>query len=69
MTALGAIALASVDVGFFSPPPHRPGRPERRSEMRAGVTRSLIGAFRRELARALDEADASRPRVAQRYPY
>ena len=69
MTALGTLALASVDVAFFSPPPHRPGRPERRSKGGKGVARTLIRAFRRELARALDDADANRVRVTRGYPY
>lgn len=69
MTALGTIALASADVAFFSPPPHRPGRPARRSRGSRGVTRSFIRAFRRELARALDDADANRVRVTHGYPY
>lgn len=69
MTALGSIALTSADVAFFSPPPHRPGRPERRSKGGKGVARTLIRAFRRELARALDDADANRVRVTHGYPY
>jgi hypothetical protein len=69
MTAFGTIALTSADVAFFSPPPHRPGRPERRSSGGSGVTGTLIRAFRRELARALDDADANRIRVTHGYPY
>jgi hypothetical protein len=69
MAALGSIALTSADVAFFSPPPHRPGRPERRSKGGTGVTRTLIRAFRRELARALDDAEANRVRVTRGYPY
>jgi hypothetical protein len=69
MTALGMIALVSADVAFFTPPPHRPGRPERRSKGGNGESRSLFRAFRRELARALDDADANRIRVTHSYPY
>jgi hypothetical protein len=69
MTALGTLALASVDVAFFSPPPHRPGRPERRTKGGTGVARSLIRAFRNELALALDDASKDAIRVSTRYPY
>lgn len=69
MTAIGTIALTSADVAFFSPPPHRPGRPDRRSKGGPSPTRSLVRAFRRELARALDDADANRIRVTHGYPY
>jgi len=69
MTALGTLALASVDVAFFSPPPHRPGRPTRRSRGDKGVARSLIRAFRNELAHALDDAATDQIRVTTRYPY
>lgn len=69
MTALGTLALASVDVAFFSPPPHRPGRPERRSKRGPGVARSLLRAFRNELALALRDAERDAVRVSTRYPY
>lgn len=69
MTALGAIALSSPDVAFFSPPPHRPGRPERRSKGGPSVAGSILRAFRRELADALDAAEANRVRVTRGYPY
>ncbi len=38
------------DVAFFPPPPNRPSRPDRRHEGGAGMARTLIRAFRRELA-------------------
>lgn len=69
MTALGTLALTSADVAFFSPPPHRPGRPERRTKGGAGMARTLFRAFRNELAHALDEASRDAVRVSTRYPY
>ncbi|HSK93011.1 MAG TPA: hypothetical protein VLA76_03005 [Candidatus Angelobacter sp.] len=69
MTALGTLALASGDVGFFSPPPHRPGRPERRTKAGAGIARSLVRALRHELAHALDDEARDPIRVTTRYPY
>jgi hypothetical protein len=69
MTALGTLALASVDVAFFSPPPRRPGRPERRRKGGAGVARTLIRAFRHELALALDDTSRDPIRVSSHYPY
>lgn len=68
MTAIGTLALTS-DVAFFTPPPHRPGRPERRTNGGMGKARSLIRAFRRELSHALRDADADRVSVSARYPY
>ncbi len=69
MTALGTLALTSADVAFFSPPPHRPGRPERRTNGGRRVAGSLIRAFRRELAHVLDDAQRDPIRVTARYPY
>lgn len=46
----GALAVTAADVAFFSPPPHRPERPERRTDKGTSVTRSFLRAFRRELA-------------------
>lgn len=70
MLAVGALALSWADVASFSPPPHRPRRPERRTKGSRGVVRVLIHALRRELARATtDPAPGSIPRLARRYPY
>lgn len=69
MTALGTLALTSADVAFFSPPPHRPGRPERRTKGGTSVARNLIRAFRHELALALDDEAYDPIRVSTRYPY
>lgn len=70
MLASGALALTFADVAFFSPPPHRPGRPERRTNGGKGGARNLIRAFRRELARATaDQPGGSVPRVSRNYPY
>lgn len=52
MTALGTLALASGEAAFFTPPPHRPRRPDRRSKTGTAMTRSLIRAVRRGLAHA-----------------
>ena len=68
MTALGTLALGSADVAFFSPPPHRPGRPERRTKGGTGVARTLIRAFRKGLARALDGAGSDPARMSTRHP-
>jgi len=66
MTALGTIALGSADVAFFSPPPHRPRRPERRT--RGRMARTLVRAFRKGLALGLDATDTRRARVSDRQP-
>ena len=69
MTALATLALASADVAFFSPPPPRPGRPERRTKRGTGRARTLIRAFRHELALAIDEWEQDPIRVSTHYPY
>lgn len=69
MTALGTLALASVDVAFFSPPPHRPNRPERRTRRGRRMARTLVRVLRHELAAALDDASRDAIRVSTRYPY
>jgi hypothetical protein len=69
MTALGALALTSADVAFFSPPPHRPGRPARRTRGGRRTARTLLRAFRHELALALDDSSRDPIRVSTRYPY
>lgn len=61
MSTLGMVALTSADVAFFSPPPHRPGRPERRRTRRLeGIAQTLFRAFRREVALALSHPNTSR---------
>ncbi len=60
MSTLGMVALTSADVAFFSPPPHRPGRPERRTRRQEGIALTLFRAFRRELALALSHPNTSR---------
>jgi hypothetical protein len=67
MMALGAMATNPADVAFFSPPPNRPDRPERRTSGRAQALRSVLDSFRRELEQAL-EAGNGFPRVRS-YPY
>jgi hypothetical protein len=69
MMAAGALTLPLADFAFFAPPP-RPEWPERRSGRGPGAAaRTLIAAFRRELALAAEEADESLPRLTHRYPY
>jgi hypothetical protein len=63
----GALAISPVDVAFFSPPPHRPERPERRTDGGRGIAHSFIRAFRRELARAVDAGNGFPE--SSRYPY
>jgi hypothetical protein len=52
MTALGTLAMASGEVAFFTPPPHRPRRPDRRTKRETGITRSLMRVVRNGLAHA-----------------
>lgn len=69
MLAAGAVVLLGAEVAFLAPPP-RPEWPERRHD--GGVSakaRTLIAAFRSELALAAEEADETLPRVTHRYPY
>ena len=69
MLAAGAVVLLSAEVAFLVPPP-RPEWPERRTDGGAGAkARTLIAAFRRELALAVEEAGEALPRLTHRYPY
>lgn len=66
--AAGAFALRMTDVAFFTPPPNRPSRPERRTEG-DGVISALLHTIRRELAHAVETTDTEwMPRVTN-YPY
>jgi hypothetical protein len=58
---IGAMAMTGADVAFFTPPPHRPHRPERRNTGDRSVARALISAFRRELAHATEGGIPTRP--------
>jgi hypothetical protein len=69
MQAGGALSLSTADVAFFTPPPKRRDRPDRRTTGGRGKTRAFIRAFRRELARAIDDSEQGLPRVTRRYPY
>lgn len=66
MFALGALAVSTVDVAFFTPPP-RPQRPERRSTRSADQVRGFVRALRRTLALAAADGNGF-PRT-RRYPY
>jgi len=69
MFAARAVALATTDVAFLFLPPNRPGRSERRTA-KLGVTRTLVRAIRRELARAAHQPETHdwMPRLTN-YPY
>jgi hypothetical protein len=69
MIDLRVMALATSDTAAFAMPPNRPKRSERRSRERTSERGSMLGAIRRQLARAMSEAeDAWRPRITN-YPY
>lgn len=68
MTAAGAFALGLSDVAFYSPPPNRPSRPERRTEREGGLT-TLIRTVRRELAQAAESTNSSWMPRTTNYPY
>ena len=63
-----AFALATNDFAFFALPPDRPSRSDRRPEGGKGAARRVIGAIRRELARATDDGAIVLPRITN-YPY
>jgi hypothetical protein len=66
---LRVMALATSDSAVFAMPPSRPKRSERRPRSGRNARRSMLGAIRRQLSRAMSEAeDAWRPRITN-YPY
>ena len=67
MQAFGAYASASVDLDAFAPP-HRSVGSERRPEEVADTARGRFAAFRRALARLMDENTPRLPRLTA-YPY
>ncbi|MGH2383304.1 MAG: hypothetical protein ACRDG7_19075 [Candidatus Limnocylindria bacterium] len=65
MSTAGAHALSITDVAFFTPPPNRPSRPERRTGG-DGVVTTLLRTIRRELAHAAETTDTEgMPRVTK----
>lgn len=68
MTTAGAFALGLGEVAFFTPPPSRPTRSQRRSG-RDGIVTTLLRTIRRELAHATAAPVTDRmPRITN-YPY
>jgi hypothetical protein len=51
MLANGALALTTIDVAFFAPPPHRPSRRQHGSDDERGMARDLIASIRRAFSR------------------
>ena len=67
MTMARAMALGLSDFAFFSPPPNRPSRSERRSDK--GGIGTLLRTIRHELAHAAQPAATDwMPRLTN-YPY
>lgn len=64
-----ALALGTNDFAFFALPPDRPSRSDRRPKGGKSAAHRVIGAIRRELARAANEAGPIvLPRITN-YPY
>jgi hypothetical protein len=69
MLDVRALALATGDTAAFAMPPNRPKRSERRTRGNRGGAGNLVGAIRRQISRAMSEAeDAWRPSLTK-YPY
>jgi hypothetical protein len=51
MLANGALALTTMDVAFFSPPPHRPSRRNDRRDHERSIARGLVASIRRAFRR------------------
>ncbi len=63
-----AFAIGISDVRFFSPPPSRPTRPQRRTG-EGGIVRNLLRAISRELTHVADGSGHHlMPRMTN-YPY
>jgi len=68
MTAARALALSVSEVAFFSPPPYRPSRSERRTR-EGGIVTTLLRTIRRGLAHATEAPVTDwMPRI-RNYPY
>ena len=69
VTAARAMAIGLTDFSFFSPPPDRPSRPDRRSG-RADFVTTIVRTIRNELDRATrTDAATWMPRLSGNYPY
>ena len=70
MMPASALVLAFADASAKAQPPHRPSRSERRTDGGAGLLRTVIRAFRRELSLATSTDDAPWfPLIRANYPY
>jgi hypothetical protein len=69
MTGSRAMAFGLSDFSFFSPPPRRPSRPDRRIG-RGGIVTALLRTIRDELDLATRTPAAGwMPRISSNYPY
>ena len=68
MTGARAMAFGLSDFAFFSPPPNRPSRSERRNG-RGGIVTSILRSIRHDLAHAAQAPVTDwMPRITN-YPY